>query len=225
MTRTCPDCGTPMEYDTRTTTVLMGTCGGCGHQLMVLQNGGMPAGGPEGAMPSPTEGVASPPEGPPCPACGAALTFRSAGGPRMEATCTGCGAVTAYVPAGSAPREFPRREGPRPGRFDDSGPGFRSSNARPCRECGGPLRFTTAPDGTISGECTSCGNRFILPPRRDFEGGRGGGRRFDRGPPRGKYAGRSGPRSYGRPPARGFRRREERDEDEDDRPRRRPRRE
>ena len=49
--------------------------------------------------------------------------------------------------------------------------------ARPCRECGAPLRFSTGPDGAISGECDACGNKFTLPPKR--EGFRGG----SRGPP------------------------------------------
>jgi len=221
-----------MEYDARTTTVLTGTCGGCGHQLTVLQEGAGPAptepgtaGGPDAARSWKTAAPAT--AGPPCQACGAPLTFRSSGGPGVEATCTGCGAVSSYVPAGMAPREFPRRGAPRPERSDDSGPGFRPSNARPCRECGGPLRFTTAPDGTISGECGSCGNRFTLPPRRESDGGRGGGaRRFERGPPRGKFGGRGGSRPYGRPPGGGFGRRQSRDDgDEDERPRRRPRRE
>ncbi len=240
MARTCPDCGTAMEYDARTTTVLTGTCGGCGHQLTVLQAGGAP--GPDGAASAPEatgdSGSESPRSwktaspavsGPPCQACGAALTFRSTGGPGIEASCTGCGAISSYVPAGMAPREFPRRAAPRDERSDESGPGFRSSNARPCRECGGPLRFSTAPDGTISGECGSCGNRFTLPPRREFDGGRGGGggaRRFERGPPRGKFGGRGGSRPYGRPPGAGFRRRESSDDgDGDERPKRRPRRE
>ncbi len=243
MTRTCPDCGTAMEYDARTTTVLTGTCGGCGHELTVLQAGSMPS--PEGGAPaaeSAGEGATETSRswktasqalaGPPCQACGASLTFRSSGGSGIEATCTGCGAVSSYVPAGMAPRESPRRGAPRAERSDDSGPGFRSSNARPCRECGGPLRFSTAPDGTISGECGSCGNRFTLPPRREFDGGRGGGgggggRRFEqRGPPRGKFGGRGGSRPYSRPPGGGYRRREGSDDgDGDERPRRRPRRE
>jgi hypothetical protein len=235
MARTCPDCGTAMDYDARTTTVLSGTCGGCGHQLTVLQVGGdasapMPGSVEPGEAPSPRTWKTAAPTvaGPPCQACGAPLTFRSTGGPGIEATCTGCGAVSSYMPAGMAAREFPRRGPPRAERSDDAGPGFRSSNARPCRECGGPLRFTTAPDGTITGECGSCGNRFTLPPRRDFDGGRpgGGARRFDRGPPRGKFGGRGGSRPYGRPPGGGYRRRESRDSDDgDDRPRRRPRRE
>ncbi len=215
-----------MEFETRTTTVQSGTCGGCGHQLAVFQAGAVPttvgvaeSEGSPAAEPARSWKTAAAPVGPPCQACGAALTFRSAGGLGIEATCSGCGAVSSYVPAGMAPpREFARRGAPRPerderpDRSDDSGPGFRSSNARPCRECGGPLRFSTAPDGTISGECGSCGNRFTLPPRRDFDGGGrgggGGGRRFERGPPRGKFGGRGGSRPFGRPPGGGFRRRE-----------------
>jgi hypothetical protein len=240
-----------MEYDARPATVLSGTCGSCGHQLTILQGGGDAP--PDGSMPTPDatagadagtlhawKATAPAVDGPPCQACGEPLAFRSGGGPNIEATCSGCGAVASYVPAGMAPREFQRREAPRferserserPERSDDSGSGFRNANARPCRECGGALRFTTADDGTISGECGSCGNRFTLPPRRDFAGGgdRGGGRRFEqRGPPRGKFGGRGGSRPYGRPPGGGggFRRREGgEDRDGDERPRRRPRRE
>jgi hypothetical protein len=240
-----------MEYDARPATVLMGSCGSCGHQLTILQGGGESSADGGVSPPDPSHGAdagtlhawkATAPavDGPPCPACGEALTFRSGGGPNIEATCSGCGATSSYVPAGMAPREFSRREPPRPERSerparfersDDSEPGFRNANARPCRECGGALRFSTAPDGTISGECGSCGNRFTLPPRRDFGGGdRGGGRRFEQraGPPRGKFGGHVGSRPYGRPPGGGggFRRREGgEDRDGDDRPRRRPRRE
>ncbi len=92
-----------MEYDARTTTVLTGTCGGCGHQLTVLQEGAGPgtdqpgtAGGPDAARSWKTAAPAA--AGPPCQACGAPLTFRSSGGPGIEATCTGCGAVSSYVP-------------------------------------------------------------------------------------------------------------------------------
>jgi translation initiation factor IF-2 len=230
-----------MEFDARPTTVLTGSCGSCGHQLTILQDGAPPSA--DGSVPAVDamgsggktwRATAPAVEGPPCQACGEPLSFRSSGGPNVEATCSGCGAVSSYVPAGMAPREFTPRSRPRPERSDDSGPGFRSPNARPCRECGGPLRFSTAPDGTISGECGSCGNRFTLPPRREFGGGdRGGGaRRYDRGPPRGKFGGRGGSRPYGRPPGGGggYRRREgggdrDGDGDGDDRPRRRPRRE
>ncbi len=232
MARTCPDCGTSVEYSTRTAYVLNGTCGQCGLVLTVVQDApGTPSGAPPtGAVPATPraagETTARAGE-PPCPACGSALTFRSSSGGGIEATCTGCGAAASYVPAGSAPRgEFAARR-PRPERSGDSSGGFPASRARPCRECGGPLRFSTNPDGTVAAECGQCGNRFVLPPRRDSdEGGRGGGgRRFDRGsrPP---FRGSGGPRSYGRPPGGRYRPREERSGDSDDeRPRRRPRRE
>ena len=227
MARTCPDCGTSVEYSTRTAYVLNGTCGQCGLVLTVLQDApGTPAG-----PPAVSAGVPSGP-GPtahgsavPCPACGEGLTFRSGPAGGVEATCTGCGANASFVPAGSAPRgEFPtgRR---RPERPSESGAGFPASRARPCRECGGPLRFSTNPDGTVAAECGQCGNRFVLPPRRDSDGGRGDGRRFERGP-RPPYRGSGGPRSYGRASGGRFRPREDRDDDaEDERPRRRPRRE
>jgi ribosomal protein S27AE len=230
MARTCPDCGTAVEYSTHTAYVLNGTCGQCGLVLTVMQDAPGSASAPAGPPTDRAPGEARPARGsePPCPACGSALAFQVSSGGGIEATCSGCGATAQYVPVGAERHgEFPvgRR---RPERPSDSGPGFGPSRARPCRECGGPLRFTTTPDGTVSGECESCGNRFVLPPRRDGDGGRGGGggRRFDRnGGPR-YGGGGGGGRRYGRPPPGRFRPRERRDDDsEDERPRRRPRRE
>ena len=238
MTRTCPDCGSAVEYASRTALVLEGSCSGCGHVLTVMQNlpDGTPAPAGDGADASSGKGRASArgeaggwsgPR-PTCVTCGAAMTFHAAG-EGIQGVCSGCGLASGYVPEGSSgPESRPRR----PPRFEPSGEdrgGFGPARARPCRECGGPLRFSTAPDGTISGECGSCGNRFTLPPRRDGPGGRGdsGGRRFDRGS--GPRFGRGGPpRRYGRPSGAGFRpreRREDRDDEGDERPRRRPRRE
>lgn len=207
MPRTCPDCGTSVEYSTRTAYVLNGTCGQCGLVLTVVQDA---PGTPSGAPPAGT--TTARPAGdttahgtePPCPACGSALTFRSGSAGGIEATCAGCGANATYVPAGSAPRGEFAPERRRPERSSGPGGGFPSSNARPCRECGGPLRFSTNPDGTVAAECGQCGNRFVLPPRRDSDGG-GGGRRFDRGsrPP---FRGSGSPRSYaGRPSGGRFR--------------------
>jgi hypothetical protein len=240
MTRTCPDCGTAMDYDARTAYVLRGTCGQCGHAHTILQDGPVPGATPDGGPSGPlAEGIdpargasirSAPipaPNGPECDACGSSLTFRASSAHGIEATCSGCGAISSFVPAGAPGADFRRGRPNRPEAPPEMGRGFSSPQARPCRECGGPLRFTTTPDGTVAGECGSCGNRFVLPPRRDSDGGRGGGgaRRFDRGSgPR--FGGRGGSRPYGRPPGGRFRPREDRGGDgEDERPRRRPRRE
>jgi hypothetical protein len=237
MASTCPDCGTAIEFEAHPVTRLTGTCSGCGHLWTAYRlDEGRPSspgdGAPrnleevaEGGAMEDEDDVVVPVEGPPCPSCGASLTFRAGSGPGVEATCAGCGAVTQYVPAGLTPREPPARHG----RSDDRpvGPGFRPANARPCRECGGALQFTTAPDGTISGECRSCGNRFTLPPRRESRGGWGPRPgRFSPGGGRGRFPSRGGggSRPYGRPSGGGYRDRRPRDDDEDDRPRRRPRR-
>lgn len=237
MTRTCPDCGSPVDYVSRTARVLEGSCSGCGHTITVLEN---LAGGATPSPASEEEGMA--PEGRPAPhlegtgwsgplltcgACGAGMTLHR-DGERVQAVCSGCGRTSGYVLEGpSAPELRPRRP-PRLAPSDEGRGGFGPSRARPCRECGGPLRFSTAPDGTISGECDQCGNRFTLPPRRDSFPGRRerGGGRFDRGS--GPRFGRGGPpRRFGQPPGARYRpagRRADRDDEEEDRPRRRPRR-
>jgi hypothetical protein len=239
MPRTCPDCGTSVEYSTRTAYVLNGSCGQCGLVLTVLEDApGTPSGAPPvgTTIGSSPRGSASRGNEPPCPACGAPLGFHASSSGGIEGTCTGCGASSEYVPAGSAAREDAPMRGRRPERPSFSGGGGGGSfpsQARPCRECGGPLRFSTTPDGTVAGECGSCGNKFVLPPRRDGDGGGrgGGGRRFDRGSgPRfgGGGGRRDGPPRYGRPPGGPgrFRPREDRGGDSDEeRPRRRPRRE
>jgi hypothetical protein len=237
MARTCPGCGTPMDYEARSTTVLTGNCGSCGHQLTIVEGladpgraGPSPGDGslpPEGNLGPRRDSLASvAPDAPPCPSCGASLTFKPSGGGGIEATCSGCGAVSSYVPAGAHDRPYRPRSAARPERWAGGSPGFRPPSARPCRECGGPLRFSTAPDGTISGECTSCGNRFTLPARREYDRGRAPGGRFDRGPPRGNFRERGPYRPYPGPRRGGFRRRDPRDDrDSDESPRRRKRRE
>ncbi len=238
MTRTCPDCGSPVDYASRTEVVLEGACAGCGHTITVLQHPG--AGGPpgtgvridgptereEGVAPVEATGWAGP--RPACEGCGAPLTFRVAG-VGVQGFCSSCGLTSEFHPERVPARE-PRSR--RPPRFEPAAEGRGgygpTRTARPCRECGGPLRFSTAPDGTISGECDQCGNRFTLPPRRDSPPGRReGDRRFDRGTAS-RFGRRGPPRRYGRAPGAGYRPREgrrDRDGDEDDRPRRRPRRE
>jgi hypothetical protein len=227
MARTCPDCGTSVEYASRSAYVLTGSCGQCGLVLTVVQDA------PGTAVAPPSSGAAAaatPRTGsePPCPSCSAPLTLRGDGSGGIDGTCEACGASVSFVPAGAPPRgertrpgTFERGERPT-GRAPD-GP----NRARPCRECGGPLSFTTNPDGTVAAECASCGNRFVLPPRREYGDRRAGGsgpRRFDRGgPPR--FGGPRGVRPYDRRPPRRFPARRDRDDDdEEERPRRRPRR-
>lgn len=240
MTRTCPDCGTAVDYTVRTASVLSGTCKQCGRAHTILQDTSATSPGIEHSGPEATGGpaeeghgtgrtgiAASMVDGPTCAVCGSLLMFHASPGRGMDATCSGCGAHSAYILAEPESGGFRRMRAPQPNPVGQGSQGFPSSRARPCRECGGPLRFSTSPDGTISGECGSCGNRFTLPRRNDSEGGsRGrGGARFDRrsGPSFGRGG---GPRSYGRPPPGRFRRREsDPDRDGDDRRRRRSRQE
>jgi ribosomal protein L37AE/L43A len=199
MTQTCPDCGTPVEYVERAAQVLTGNCADCGHAFTILQGApddvsNLPARAAKGARTPTGEGdepVEIAGDRPKCDDCGSTLSFRIAEGRGVEGVCPGCQSKFAYVLSGgeaeSAPRMRPYRERPSGGRDAD----FGAPRSRPCRECGGPLRFATNPDGTVGGECSSCGNKFTLPPRRDDDGGgrgdRGGGRPFNR-----NYAPRSG---------------------------------
>jgi hypothetical protein len=249
MEASCPDCGGSAALAARTSRVFTGTCGGCGHTFMVVQDAPVegqgsvsegadePTGGPRAGAATPGGMAAGSGEGPGCGKCGAALTLRASSDASIQGSCVSCGATFSYE---LARPEFPpsagggRREHARPER----GPGFGPSRARPCRECGAPLRFSTGPDGTVTGECTSCGNRFTLPQRREFD--RGGGPRDRRAGPGGGFSPRGrGPPSWqrrreggGRPNFRSspsvYRRTPRRDDDEDDdgdRRRRRPRRE
>jgi hypothetical protein len=217
MSHTCPDCGASVEYARRNATVLSGACGACGLTLTVLADGA-------GEVEPGTETAA--PAGPPCSNCGAPVRVQAPGPGRLETVCSSCDTRTVYTSAAAGEVEARPFRG-RPRREDRSG-NVPIGRARPCRECGGALRFTPNPDGTIAAECDSCGNRFVLPPRR--EGGYGaprGGPRYDRPPNRG-YGGDRDRRGFGRPPNRreGYRPRPRRDEDEDeDRPRPRRRRE
>jgi DNA-directed RNA polymerase subunit RPC12/RpoP len=236
----CPDCGAEIELAERTARLFAGACADCGKPVTVIQAA---AGGSEAvaSAPIPEGGTArveapTPASGPPCGSCGAPLALQAGSPSKIDGSCAACGATFVYLL--SRPEERERRfDRGGPPRRD--GPGAGPPRSRPCRECGGPLRFSTDDDGNVTGECTSCGNRFTLPPRREFGGERGGpgGRR---GPSRsfspsyrrpGRWP-RSGegdrPRRFG--PARPtFRRRESRsdgdDEDDDGRRRRRPRRE
>jgi hypothetical protein len=227
----CPGCGSEVSYQVQETRVLTGTCAGC-HRVTTLVEGPLPL----GSAPSGTEseGAAAPTAGPECAECGSLLAISARDDGMLEVSCSECETTTTFVPEGSAPPSDRRERSERPGADRRrGGPREMGSNARPCRQCGAPLTFTTDDSGTLIGECASCGNRFTLPPRRDSGYGGGGDRRgrgnFDRrGPPRygrspNRYSdrgGSSGGRSYGRD-SRGYGRR---DSDDDTKKRRRPRR-
>jgi predicted RNA-binding Zn-ribbon protein involved in translation (DUF1610 family) len=239
MAHACPECGHEVEYRDAEVRLLTGTCTGCGKSLTVVAGAEVAAGAPaEGAAPA---GAAPSADAPRCAECDTPLIVRTAGPTSLEAECPQCATTLTFVqpgdaeddeddadeeedddeatpaPAPRAPRyDRPRDDRPRGPRGPDRG--FDRPPARPCRQCGAPLRFSTNPRGEVVGECDACGNRFTLPPRRDEGGFRGGGK----GPPRGRYGSgdRRGPprgRPYGRPPPRYG------DRDDDRRKRRRPR--
>ncbi len=234
--KSCPDCGAEAEYVEATARVLQGTCSECGRTFTILEQTQAGSGGPSGSPPEAasdeetTQGAreaSTIPAGPPCSVCGAALAVRASAEGSLEAQCSSCSTTFTYVLATSPPAEPTRTFRPRGRPPRDEGGGFGPSRSRPCRECGGPLRFSTDPDGNVTGECGSCGNRFTLPPRREFGRGRGDG--GDRGRPRrsgppsfrrqGRYpprrdSGGEGPRYRGGGPS--FRRRDRRDDAEDD---------
>ncbi|MGI0130610.1 MAG: hypothetical protein ACREEC_10755 [Thermoplasmata archaeon] len=241
---TCPGCGAEVSYAVQETRVLTGTCADC-HRVTTLVEGPLPPGTAalaEGEKVAAGGEDAGAPGGPECAECGSPLSISAREDGMLEVSCAECETTTTFVPEGSHPpppaRGRPERYGrsPRPDDARGEGP----SNARPCRQCGAPLKFTTDAEGVLTGECSSCGNRFTLPPRRDSGFGRedrGGGRRDGaRGPPRygrrpGGYSGGGG--YGGRAPNRGgsggYRSRDNsRDDassDDDARRRRRPRRE
>lgn len=241
---TCPGCGAEVSYAVQETRVLTGTCADC-HRVTTLVEGPLPMGTAvaTGGEEAPTAGESSPAAGgPECAECGSPLSISAREDGMLEVHCAECETTTTFVPEGSAPPPPPRERSERyerPRQRDDSR-GEGASNARPCRQCGAPLKFTTDDEGVLTGECSSCGNRFTLPPRRDSGSGRdergGGGRYGSRGPPRygrkpGGWSGGGG--SGGRPryggSSGGYRRREggadEGTSDDDTRRRRRPRRE
>jgi uncharacterized membrane protein YgcG len=248
---TCPGCGAEVSFAVQETRVLTGTCAGC-QRVTTLIEGPLPLGTavPGAGEETPSEGAVAG-EGPECAECGSPLTVAAREDGMLEVSCAECETVTTFVPEGSSPPRAPRdREerspsrGDRPRRREESSSsgdaGF--SNARPCRQCGAPLKFTTDAEGVLTGECSSCGNRFTLPPRRDSGSGRGDrGGYSSRGPPRygrkpGGWSGGggSGGGSSGGRPSRyggssgGYARRErssDGDDSGDDRRRRRPRRE
>lgn len=240
VTDDCPACGASVPLETRSARVSRGTCPGCGSTLTLLHEtngGGMtpPSGGEssESAAVHASPASADSPPSPGCPSCGTPLTFQNVSRFGVEAVCSGCGTESQYRLV--SPTEG-SEEPPAPGsRAPRERSGFARTDARPCRECGGPLRFSTTPDGRVAGECASCGNRFTLPPRREGSGPPSD--RFRRGPPRSSGGSYRPTRSWSRPEGRErperrgfsgprFRRRESRtDDDEDRRPpqrRRRP---
>jgi len=191
--------------------VLSGTCGAC-HRVTTLVEGSLPLGAHEaapGEATAPADRAAR--EGAPeCAECGSLLAITASDDGLLEVHCSECETTTTFVPRGSerAPERRPTNRFERTG-----GPGEGRPNARPCRQCGAPLRFTTDENGVLTGECDACGNRFTLPPRRES--------RDDRFPAR-RPSGYG--RGAGRPDRRGGRPyfpRESRGGDRDDR-RRRP---
>ncbi len=231
MTTSCPSCGTTAAAKVQEARVLQGTCTACGCSFTIVHepagthpseagagSAEAPADGAEAVTTFPAQAFAGP--GPRCSACGSPLTVRAATSTSLDLACTVCSTSTTYV---AAMPELPHRSsfrngggrGPRGGPPRDGPP-----RARPCRECGGELRFSAQPDGTVAGECAQCGNRFTLPPRRtygrDDDARPAGPRRNFRGGFRGGSGGfpRAGP---GRP--RAFRvayRRAPRERDDDD---------
>lgn len=182
--------------------LLAGHCESCGKDFTLVQARLTPAEGPAGEAAAPAKETA---EGPACPECGQALEIRFGRPGTLVASCGDCGTRATYSLARPGrgppgPREEFRGREPR-GRFDREGSDVPPS--RPCRECGGELRFTKNEDGTVTGECASCGNKFTLPPRRtDRRGSDRGGRPYRPRPPGGsRYdRGRSGgdrPRRFG----------------------------
>ena len=165
MSHPCPECGAAAGFEDGTARVLHGTCEGCGKTFTILQDVSLPiASAPAVAPGEPSSGSAV---GPPCGECGGALVLKSISATSFEVSCPSCETRHVYVRETESFRR-PPREPARPARpRSGDRPFFAPPNARPCRECGGVLQFSTGEDGTISGECTSCGNRFNLPPRRD----------------------------------------------------------
>lgn len=203
MSDSCPKCGSAIELASRPVTVRTGKCTSCEANITYLEGTEeipIPSGGHAvGAALEVESGDEAGEDGEEettlkCSNCGGDLELSIGAGNSIEATCTECQNEQRYVLEGMAAARPPARDdegGRRPwGRSERSGPGGPAGPpARPCRECGGALKFTTLPDGMVQGECTSCGNKFVLPPRRDDR--RGG----DRG--RGGYGGRSNYRSGG----------------------------
>jgi len=222
MANSCPDCGAPMDFEQRDVRLRSGTCPSCAKEFAFLEGSTVssrlgtpttePASEAENDEGEGEEKVAG--EGPECGECGSPLSIREGADESLELSCPDCGTTAVYVPKRESTR--PAREERSRGRPDSEGP-----RSRPCRQCGAPLRFSTAEDGGVVGECDSCGNRFTLPPRDDRRGGGGFrgkpsyGRRDYRSGPRGRpYNGGRGGTRGGRPYRDSERRSSPRDEDD-----------
>lgn len=214
-----------MEFASQPAHVLTGSCAGCGHSFTLLEGVVEPGrtvgrnARRAGEVQDASAGTESP-TGPPCSLCGAPLDITARPG-GLSAVCSGCSSQFQFVLRSDSEPPY-RRESGRGGYRRENRGESEAPRARPCRNCGGPLQFSTSPEGLVTGTCASCGNRFTLPPRRD-EGGRG---RPGRGGPRGGYPSRPrGPGGWGRAGDRGappprfrsrgppFRRREDRGDD------------
>ena len=218
MAKACPHCGSEVAYSETEARLLTGTCAGCGSAVTVVAGVGV---APGTSNTTPETGGALPTlDGPRCEECDSVLVIRSNGAEGLSADCPECETTLTFVLAGgdAGPEEArdeddgeeapPIRAPPR-GRLGDRprgpGRGAMGPAARPCRQCGAPLTFSTDEEGNLVGECASCGNRFTLPPRR--EGGyrdRGaysrpsGGGRYPR-PGGGRFDRRGGRPAGGRP--------------------------
>lgn len=196
MANSCPECGAEMTFEEHEVRLRSGTCPSCSKEFAVVVGTTVAsrfapsasAARQETAEESITEGAS---EGAPeCEECGGPLVIREGSSGSLAATCEDCDTTTVFVRQSDVMRREGARE--RPARFDAG-----ASRGRPCRRCGGPLRFSTDETGMLVGECESCGNRFALPPRpgarRENEGRRAPsfgrrdkpyrsrGRPFDRG--------------------------------------------
>lgn len=169
MTNTCPECGASMDFERREVSLSTGTCPSCAKEFAFVE-GPAVSSRLASRLPAGAARVEAPEGGPECAECGSPLEIREGRNGSLEAVCSECETTTVFVPQREAGRPERGRE-PR-GRPDEEGP-----RGRPCRRCGGTLRFSTGEDGMLVGECESCGNRFTLPPRedrgRDREEGRG----------------------------------------------------
>ena len=187
MARTCPDCGAAMTYEAHPASILLGTCPGCGHAFTLVDgmlppppvSGSGPAGEPPRSPDVGSQGGDG--RGVPCETCGSSLTFRAGARGGIQGVCPACHTTQSYRPITERPPARGWSDRRRP--FDRGDEEPQLPRTRPCRECGGPLTFSTNPDGTVEGVCAACGNRFTLPPRRGPDrrpretGGRGFGRR------------------------------------------------
>ena len=170
MANSCPECGTEMVFEEHEVRLRTGTCPSCAKEFAVVEGRTVASrlastkatAGPETFPERPGErGAVGTPA---CEDCGAPLVVREGRNGSLEATCEDCDTTTVFVPRPEAMQREGRRE--RPDRLVAGAP-----RGRPCRKCGGPLRFSTDDTGMLVGECESCGNRFVLPPRSGGQGG------------------------------------------------------